>query len=78
MADLVVRQTVILWGEQYELTVHQKSKSVWIALGDFDGCGVAGADNTHGSATLSEQQVYPMRQREACPTGKCHGGSPPD
>ena len=60
MADLVVRQTVIVWGEQYELTVHQKSKSVWIARGDFDGELLEGKGHSPSAAAGSwrEQARY--------------------
>ena len=60
MADLVVRQTVIVWGEQYELIVHQKSKSLWIARGDFDGEPLEGKGHSPSAAAGSwrEQARY--------------------
>jgi hypothetical protein len=50
MADRIVRQTVIVWGERYELTVHQRSKSVWIARGDFDGEPLEGKGRSPSAA----------------------------
>ena len=31
------RRTVQVWDKPYEITVHQKSKSVWIAVGEYMG-----------------------------------------
>ena len=28
---------VTVWGQQYTVTVYQKSKSVWVAVGDYMG-----------------------------------------
>jgi hypothetical protein len=33
----VRKQTVRVWDETQEITVYQKSKSVWIAVGDYMG-----------------------------------------
>jgi hypothetical protein len=30
-------RTVLVWDKPYEITVHQKSKSVWIAVGEYMG-----------------------------------------
>jgi hypothetical protein len=32
-----MKTTVTVWGKQYEITVYQQSKSVWIAVGDYEG-----------------------------------------
>jgi hypothetical protein len=29
--------TVTVWDRQYEVSVYQKSKSVWVAVGDYEG-----------------------------------------
>jgi hypothetical protein len=29
--------TVTVWNRQYEVSVYQKSKSVWVAVGDYEG-----------------------------------------
>jgi hypothetical protein len=31
-----MKHTVAIYGKQYEVSVYQKSKSVWEAVGDFD------------------------------------------
>jgi hypothetical protein len=33
----MLKTTVTVWDKPYEITVYQKSKSVWIAVGDYDG-----------------------------------------
>lgn len=30
-----MKERVTVWGKPYEITVHKKSKSVWIAVGDY-------------------------------------------
>jgi hypothetical protein len=30
-----MKQTVRVWDEPHEITVYQKSKSVWVAVGDY-------------------------------------------
>jgi hypothetical protein len=32
-----MKQSVIVWGERVEIDVHQKSKTVWIATGEYKG-----------------------------------------
>jgi hypothetical protein len=32
-----VEVTVTVWNRQYEISVYQKSKSVWVAVGDYEG-----------------------------------------
>jgi hypothetical protein len=32
-----MKHTVEVWGKTYEVSVHQKSKTVWIASGDYEG-----------------------------------------
>jgi hypothetical protein len=46
--------------EQYELTAHQKSKSVWIARGDVDGEPLEGKGHSSSAAAGSwrEQARY--------------------
>lgn len=34
---MVLNKTVLVWGKPVEITVFQKSKSVWIARGDHMG-----------------------------------------
>lgn len=33
----IVKQTVNVWDKPHEITVYQKSKSVWIAVGEYMG-----------------------------------------
>jgi hypothetical protein len=33
----IVKQTVNMWDNPHEITVYQKSKSVWIAVGEYMG-----------------------------------------
>ena len=33
----IMRHTLEVWGKSYEVSVHQKSKTVWIASGDYEG-----------------------------------------
>jgi hypothetical protein len=40
--DITVRETVRVWGAEYELTVRQKSKSTWLARGVFEGKALEG------------------------------------
>lgn len=40
--------TVMVWEKPYEISVHQKSKSVWIARGDYEGRSI---EVKNGSST---------------------------
>jgi len=37
MFDLGVERTVSVWGKPHKVTVYPKSKSVWIATGNYMG-----------------------------------------
>ena len=37
MVNMAMKQIVIVWDKPHEITVHQKSKSVWIAVGEYMG-----------------------------------------
>ena len=37
MAQVVVKRSVNVWDEPYELIVYQKSNSTWIAVGQYMG-----------------------------------------
>jgi hypothetical protein len=45
-----VQQTVHVHDEKIEITVHQKSKSVWIAVGDYMGKPLEGKGSSAKSA----------------------------
>ena len=42
--------TVMVWERPQRVTVHQKSKSVWIAVGDYMGQRVEAQGSTQGAA----------------------------
>ena len=33
---VAVRDIVTVWGKRYEVVAYQKSKTVWMAVGDYD------------------------------------------
>ena len=35
--QVAIRQTVVVWDRPVEITVYQKSKTVWIAVGEYLG-----------------------------------------
>jgi hypothetical protein len=37
LMDKIMKQTVRVWDELQEITVYQKSKSVWVAVGEYMG-----------------------------------------
>lgn len=41
---------VEVWGKKYEITVHQKSKSVWIARGEYMGEQIETKDSSESTA----------------------------
>lgn len=47
MSDL---ERVIVWDKPYDVSVHQRSKSVWVASGDYLGKPVSVTDRTRTSA----------------------------
>lgn len=42
--------TVNVWGKPYVVTAHMKSKSVWVASGDYMGKPISVQDRSEGSA----------------------------
>jgi hypothetical protein len=46
----VSREIVIVWDTQYEISVHQQSKSVWIASGTYLGETLQVKRPTYGAA----------------------------
>lgn len=42
--------TVIVWGKEIRITVERRSKSVWIAAGDYLGKPIEVRDATEGAA----------------------------
>jgi hypothetical protein len=42
--------TVKVWDKDYEITVYKKSKSVWIAVGDYMGESIESKGSSESSA----------------------------
>lgn len=53
-------QRVVVWGKPYEISVYQRSKSVWIATGDYMGqtLEVKGASETTAARRWQEAATY--------------------
>ncbi len=52
--------TVSVWSKTYEISVYQKSKTVWIAVGDYEGhrIEVKGRTQTQAVASWREAARY--------------------
>jgi hypothetical protein len=61
MSNIVIRETVTVWGQQYEVTVHQKSKAVWIARGDYMGEQIETQGQTQGAAVIRWREAAQYR-----------------
>jgi hypothetical protein len=46
MKYAAITHTVMVWGKSYEITVHQKSKSVWEAVGEYMGEPIGTKDSS--------------------------------
>ena len=44
--------TVQVWGHSYEISVHQKSKAVWVARGEYMGKQIETKVQTQGAAII--------------------------
>ena len=55
-----MKVTVIVWGKTIEITVYQKSKSVWIAAGEYLGESfqVKGSSSSSAAAHWQEAAKY--------------------
>jgi hypothetical protein len=55
-----VEVTVTVWSRQYEVSVYQKSKSVWVAVGDYEGqrIEVKGRSQSQAVASWREAARY--------------------
>jgi hypothetical protein len=47
---MAAERTVMVWGKPQTIRVEQKSKSVWIAVGDYMGESIAVEDRSEGAA----------------------------
>jgi DNA-binding beta-propeller fold protein YncE len=45
-----MKHTIQVWSRPYEVTVEQRSKSVWVASGDYQGQSIVVTDRTPTSA----------------------------
>ena len=45
-----MKQRVVVWGEKVEVEVYHRSKTVWIARGDYRGKSYEGKASTPGAA----------------------------
>jgi hypothetical protein len=43
--------TVMVWGKSYQITLHQHSKTVWFATGDYMGQSLQVKGSSSGTAT---------------------------
>jgi hypothetical protein len=52
--------TVEVWSRRYEISVYQKSKSVWVAVGDYEGqrIEVKGRSQSQAVASWREAARY--------------------
>ena len=55
-----MKLTVTVWGKQQEIEVYQKSKSVWIAVGEYMGerLEVKGATESQAANSWREAARY--------------------
>lgn len=44
--------TVTVWGQTYEVSVHQKSKAVWVARAEYMGEQIETKGATQGAAVI--------------------------
>ena len=50
MSDGELRGKVLVGGRSHEISVYRKSKSVWIAVGDYMGVTITVQDRSEGAA----------------------------
>jgi hypothetical protein len=50
MSEGELKRTVSVWGKPYEISLYRKSKSVWIAVGDYMGTTITVQDRSEGAA----------------------------
>jgi hypothetical protein len=53
--------TVVVWDQPYEVSVHQKSKAVWIARGEYMGKTIETKGETQGAAVLRWREAARYR-----------------
>lgn len=57
---MIMKTTVFVWDKPYEITVHQKSKTVWIARGQYmvESLESKGSSQSSAAAHWREQARY--------------------
>jgi len=61
------KQVVNVWGKPIEIAVHQKSKSVWVATGDYMGKRIEAQGRTEGAATKLWRETAQYRGNLGAP-----------
>lgn len=56
-----MKRTVTVWDKTYEITVNQKSKSVWVAVGDYMGERLEPKGRTESQATNNWKEAARYR-----------------
>lgn len=56
-----MQQRVEVWGKPYDVTVSQRSKSVWVASGEYMGHHIQTTDRTPTSAAKRWQEAARSR-----------------
>ena len=58
--EVMIKQIVRVWDKPYEISVYQKSKSVWITVGEYmgDRIEVKGRSATSAAANWREAARY--------------------
>lgn len=52
-----MKQTVKVWDQPYEISVRQKSKTVWIAVGEYRGERIESKGRTASQAATSWRET---------------------
>lgn len=56
-----MKMTVMVWGKPYEISVTQRSKSVWVASGDYMGKYIQTQDRSSGTAAARWREAAQYR-----------------
>ena len=59
--DNTMKHTVLVWDKPQEVTVYQKSKSVWIAVGEYMGKRIETKDSSEGAAVKRWREAAQYR-----------------
>ena len=61
MSNISLQEVVTVWGKSYEITVYQKSKSVWVAVGEYMEERLEVQGRTSSAAARSWQEATRYR-----------------